>query len=576
MAYVSIGQVAKAIESLQRFHAFFGVTFLSMKKSGVHVGGPTIWGSQQEEALLKRHYSPPGAPPVKPFFVPFKTPDRETGLWKNAKYSGGTLQRARTTDKFRAALEHPTPAEWAFVPGYVATLAGLLPKASGTGPSVPIKLPVFDLAAWLYRDEDMPATLPAVEDKFRNDFGLTDNAEYSALFDNTQPNPTEFYDPEPIDRDELIRLTQGVPEGPSLGGRSEADLIAHVENWLATEEDLTLPAGFVRTFYAALKAQRFVVLAGRPGTGKTAFVRGFAAALNQFFVNAVSLVEISVSQEFSEADVIGYEKISGGLAATPLTRKVFQSERPNDIYVVLLDEMNLSHVDHYLARLLPAFESDAPVELPGESTTKNLPADALLIGTINSYVEESTRLPLSGPVKRRANVLEMPNALAGLVRAGDRATFESACWGLLKQTKNRVTRRKRDGLPSVLDSFREQGLDATLKAGSEVRSKAFMDALWDICGVCCQSPITAPTFGVIQDVLDYAAMTTTGAMQALNDQIAHKIVPQLNGPATVARSLLAVIERLDAGSGTFARAKEAVQDLLQTEDAASALVAYRY
>ncbi len=57
MAHVSIGQVAKAIESLQRFHAFFGVTFLSMKKTGVRLTTPTVWGAQQEEAVLNSRYA---------------------------------------------------------------------------------------------------------------------------------------------------------------------------------------------------------------------------------------------------------------------------------------------------------------------------------------------------------------------------------------------------------------------------------------------------------------------------------------------------------------------------------------
>ena len=71
MPHISAGQLAKAIESLHRFHAFFGVTFLSMKRTGVKVGTPTAWGTQQEDALLEQYYSPPGALPGKPFFVPF-------------------------------------------------------------------------------------------------------------------------------------------------------------------------------------------------------------------------------------------------------------------------------------------------------------------------------------------------------------------------------------------------------------------------------------------------------------------------------------------------------------------------
>ena len=185
-------------------------------------------------------------------------------------------------------------------------------------------------------------------------------------------------------------------------GRTEADLLQHLEHHVTQVEGLTLPTGFVHGFYGALVAQRFVVLAGRPGTGKTAFVRAFAEGLSTFFANAVSLIEVSVGSDFSEADALGYEKISGGLAATELSRKLFLSERPRDIYVVLLDEMNLGQVDHYLARLLPAIESDAKVELPGHGSPSQFPPDAFVVGTVNSFLEESTRAPLSSPVKRRS------------------------------------------------------------------------------------------------------------------------------------------------------------------------------
>jgi hypothetical protein len=570
--YVAISQVAKAIKSLQRFHAFFGVTFLSMKKTGVHIGTPIVWGSEHENALLSRAYSPPGAPAGKKFFLPFGRPEPDTGFWRNPKYSGGSLQSARTREKFNEALEHPSKEEWAFAPDYVATLKNLLPLEGKTQ----IRLPVFDLAAWLYRDEVIPATLAEVEKKFRNDFELNDPIEYEQLFDATPPNPAQFFSTEPINREELIGLTQGVPDGPSLAGRSEADLIKHLESWILATENLTLPAGFIHTFYTALKAQRFVILAGRPGTGKTAFVRAFFNALNSFFVNTVQLIEVSVSPEFSEADVIGYEKISGGLAATELSRKMFLSGRPNDIYVVLLDEMNLAHVDHYLARLLPAFESDAPVELPGGDSAKNLPSDALLIGTINSYVEETTRLPLSGPVKRRANVIEMPNFLGSLVVNGQREEFEKACHRLLKQTKSRVSKRQRDGLSSVLDEFRSRRVEEAMQIGSELRSPTFMNILWAICGICCLETATAPTFGVIQDVLDYVAMSSTNVARSLSDQIAHKIVPQLNGPVRVARELLKLVEEFDGEAGDYATAKAALVALLHTEDRSSGLVTYTY
>ncbi|MDR5812071.1 AAA family ATPase [Caballeronia sp. LZ033] len=567
MAYISGGQLTLSLESLQRFHAFFGVTFLSMKQTGVQVGTPTVWGSQQEEALLAQYFSPNGSPPGKPYCVPFGRKDPNTWFWKNSKYSGGTLQSARSRDAFSQALQHPTEKEWAFAPDYLEKLEALLPLKQ--------RIPVFDLTAWLYRDKDLPASLDDVESRFREEFKLNDS-EYARLFDATRPVATQFFWPEPVPEEDLAQLIHGVPPGPSMLGRSEAELIQHLERWVTEEEGLALPTGFVRAFYGALVAQRFVVLAGRPGTGKTAFVRAFTEGLSRFFANSVSLVEVSVGSDFSEADVLGYEKISGGLAATELSRKLFLSERPRDVYVILLDEMNLSHVDHYLARLLPALESDAKVELPGLDSASLFPPDAFIVGTVNSFLEESTRFALSNPVKRRANIVEMPNALGTLVAENDRKKFDKACIDLLKQTKGRIDKRQKDGAPSVLDAFRLERLSAALISGSDMRSDSFGDILWRVCQICSGSAATSLTFGVVQDILDYVAMSGRPWRLALGEQLANKVVPQLSGPANICEELLMYVVATDEGAGDFGAAISALEAIMQTKDAATGHVVYRY
>lgn len=571
MPYVALGRIASAIKSLQRFHAFYGVTFLAMKKCGLKVGKAESWGSQQENEILSTYYSPPGAPPDKPYFVPFGRADEQSGCWKNPKYSGGTLQRARTTDNFKDALQHPTRDTWAFTQDYVDVLAGLLPKDGDTT----LRLPIFDVIAWLYRDHELPNDLKKVEELFRNEFHI-DDKEFGQLFAVTTEHPSQFFFADPVDRDEFIQIIGGVPEGPALAGRTEEDLIAFVEDYITKHRLLSLPTGFVRSFYYALKTQRFAVLAGRPGTGKTAFARAFAAALSELFPNAVMETIVSIGPDFSESDVLGYEKIAGDLAATELTRRLFLSGRPRDLYVVILDEMNLAQVDHYLARLLPAVESDAPVELPGQAGTRDLPPDTFIVGTINSFVEESTRLPLSGPVKRRANVIEMPNLLGTIIAENDRARFDAVTVDLLKQTRERYRLRQKQGQGSILDAYRVANLDAALQKTSHVREASFIDALWRLCLICAKDTQTSLTFGVLQDVVDFVALAGTDALAALDRQIAQKIVPQLAGPASVARELLDFVLSLKTQTHPFGEAAAALQQLLSSEDPSSGTVYYRY
>lgn len=199
-----------------------------------------------------------------------------------------------------------------------------------------------------------------------------------------------------------------------------------------------------------------------------------------------------------------------------------------------------------------------------------------MVGTINSYLEEGTRLPLSGPVKRRANVIEMPNYLEEIVRNGNREGFSSICANLLRQTLVRIENRNQIGTVSILDSFRRQNLQLAIQEGSAILSEEFLDVVWRICEICASSRITGLTFGVLQDVLDYVAMANGDAVSALDSQIAQKIVPQLSGPASVVRQLIDLMEDLGPGEDGFQQSKKALAALLASEDPGSGLVTYMY
>jgi hypothetical protein len=364
MPYISAGRLRRALDALLPYHPLLGITFLCMKQCELPVGTTASWSSAQETEFLNRYYKPPGAPPKKPYFSPF---GREEGgsKWRAERYSSTSLQSARTRQDFRLGLEHPPRSSlWGFKPGYVDVFANQLPQDEARRKR---KLPVFDLAAWLFRDRDLPGNFNELAKLFRRQFKLVDDNEFEKLFVANQhaEDAANFFADSPIDDDELVEIVAGIPLGPSLGARSEADLLKAIEDHIFNDAHLSLPAGFVANFFDSLKAQRFVILAGRPGTGKTAFARAYANALKSVFPEKVIEIVVSIGQDFTEADTIGYEKIAGGLAATKLTSDLFLSGRPRDIYVILLEEMNLAEADYYLARLLPAIESNVPIELPG-------------------------------------------------------------------------------------------------------------------------------------------------------------------------------------------------------------------
>jgi 5-methylcytosine-specific restriction protein B len=178
----------------------------------------------------------------------------------------------------------------------------------------------------------------------------------------------------------------------------------------------------VQRYTASLLAKRFLILTGLAGSGKTKIAQAFSQWL-------------APSNEFCEvvpvgADWTGSESILGypdGLQATnyvakPALELILHAADYADVpHFLILDEMNLSHVERYFADVLSIIESDEGLELysgdmtkpetwrktsaskPVPPKLKRLPENLFIIGTVN--VDETTYM-FSPKVLDRANVIE--------------------------------------------------------------------------------------------------------------------------------------------------------------------------
>ncbi len=86
------------------------------------------------------------------------------------------------------------------------------------------------------------------------------------------------------------------------------------------------------------------------------------------------------------------------------------NNRPDEPHFLILDEMNLSHVERYFADFLSVMESGEPITLYAEDAIKmdvppklNLPPNFFIIGTVN--IDETTNM-FSPKVLDRANTIE--------------------------------------------------------------------------------------------------------------------------------------------------------------------------
>ncbi|MBQ6511467.1 MAG: hypothetical protein IJI93_02215 [Methanobrevibacter sp.] len=104
-------------------------------------------------------------------------------------------------------------------------------------------------------------------------------------------------------------------------------------------------------------------------------------------------------------NIVGYYNvITENYQSTPAYDLIKQAqEDPNNPYFLILDEMNLSHVERYFADFLSAIESGEEIPLYGKDETLKLPENLFIIGTVN--VDETTYM-FSPKVLDRANTIE--------------------------------------------------------------------------------------------------------------------------------------------------------------------------
>ena len=267
-------------------------------------------------------------------------------------------------------------------------------------------------------------------EKFVNDLGLT-SSELNALFQPVTGNLTGF---------EIADVLQETPANPAdylpnlelntavADEHSSGDLTDMVASFIelskSDEVKLQVPDELFRRFAASLGSKRFLILTGLAGSGKTKLAQAFARWLTPAAEGESDAhLVIPVGADWTGSDaILGYPDGLDALRyvtrpALELIQRATEREEEKIPHFLILDEMNLSHVERYFADLLSLIESGDSMDLyrPEEDKTGGkqirsgvapklrLPSNLFIIGTVN--VDETTYM-FSPKVLDRANVIE--------------------------------------------------------------------------------------------------------------------------------------------------------------------------
>lgn len=191
-------------------------------------------------------------------------------------------------------------------------------------------------------------------------------------------------------------------------------LCTEFRNFAASELKLYYDISDIRRFIAGLAVTKIIILQGMSGTGKTSL----AYAFGQFLENTSTVIPVQPMWK-ERTDLLGYyNEFTKRFNETDLLVKMYEALYSRDIYITVLDEMNIARVEYYFAEFLSLLElpnenerlltvvSDEwatdPVKM--KEGKINLPPNMWFIGTANN--DDST-FAISDKVYDRAMVLNL-------------------------------------------------------------------------------------------------------------------------------------------------------------------------
>ena len=184
-------------------------------------------------------------------------------------------------------------------------------------------------------------------------------------------------------------------------------------NYAASRLKLYYDIDDIRRFIAGMAVSKILILQGMSGTGKTSLAHAFGD-----FIDNTSTV-IPVQPMWKErTDLIGYyNEFTKRFNETLLLEKMYEANYSRDMYITVMDEMNIARVEYYFAEFLSLLELpneeerlltvvsdvwDDPAQLINGNV--KLPPNMWFIGTANN--DDST-FAISDKVYDRAMIMNL-------------------------------------------------------------------------------------------------------------------------------------------------------------------------
>ena len=314
--------------------------------------------------------------------------------------------------------------------------------------------------------------------------------------------------------------------------------------------DAALEAGYFineklsTRFISSLLTKPFVILTGLSGSGKTKLAQAFAMWIceieNQYCIVPVGADWTNREPLLGFPNALGekkYVKPDNGV----LDLIINANTNPDKPYFLILDEMNLSHVERYFADFLSVMESkdDKGILLHSDLERKDtsekiipnnipFPKNLFIVGTVN--IDETTYM-FSPKVLDRASVIEFR------VTAAEMESY------LNSNAEINLNNLKGEGI-NMAESFVELAKDKNIKAVGEAElNKTLMNFFAEL-------KKTGAEFGYrsASEIIRFAAVANKldkdwKQNEIIDSAIMQKLLPKVHGSR---KKLVPVLETLGA------------------------------
>ena len=150
-----------------------------------------------------------------------------------------------------------------------------------------------------------------------------------------------------------------------------AELIEIFRNFAASKLKLYYTSEMIRLFISALSCTRLVILQGISGTGKTSL----AYAWGKFIKKDAIIASVQPSWR-DRTELFGYfNEFTKKFNETEILKKMYEANYNDDVYVAVLDEMNIARVEYYFAEMLSILEMPSRDEWVVELVPSSWPTD---------------------------------------------------------------------------------------------------------------------------------------------------------------------------------------------------------